>query len=236
MRDDVDRLGQTHDRIPDELPRAVPGDLASAIDVDHGRAVGRPFMRLGALARGVDGLVLEQHAACRGARPRRRRRGRCRCSAHPSRYGTILGCEAGRQDVEHRRCPLARWHLWIASNNTPCDGPYAGGMTADSRTGRPRASSRETLAEAACELFLEQGYEATSIADDRHARGSEPLELLQLLRLEGRHSVGGVRRADRCRSSRPCHERGRGCRGRRPRRDGGDRAPTSPRTASRWRS
>lgn len=31
--------------------------------------------------------------------------------------------------------------------------------------GRPKASSRETLAEAACELFLEQGFEATSIAD-----------------------------------------------------------------------
>lgn len=38
-------------------------------------------------------------------------------------------------------------------------------MTVDTRAGRPRASSRETLAEAACELFLEQGYEATSIAD-----------------------------------------------------------------------
>jgi len=38
-------------------------------------------------------------------------------------------------------------------------------MTSDSRSGRPRASSRETLAEAACELFLEQGYEATSIAE-----------------------------------------------------------------------
>lgn len=38
-------------------------------------------------------------------------------------------------------------------------------MTADTRAGRPRASSRETLAEAACELFLEQGYEATSVAD-----------------------------------------------------------------------
>jgi len=33
------------------------------------------------------------------------------------------------------------------------------------RAGRPRASSRETLAEAACELFLEQGYDATSIID-----------------------------------------------------------------------
>ncbi|MGN8025648.1 TetR/AcrR family transcriptional regulator [Microbacterium sp. 22242] len=31
--------------------------------------------------------------------------------------------------------------------------------------GRPRVSSRETIAEAACELFLEQGYERTSIAD-----------------------------------------------------------------------
>lgn len=34
-----------------------------------------------------------------------------------------------------------------------------------SGSGRPRASSRETLAEAACELFLEQGYAATSVAD-----------------------------------------------------------------------
>lgn len=32
-------------------------------------------------------------------------------------------------------------------------------------SGRPKASSRETLAEAACELFLERGFEATSIVD-----------------------------------------------------------------------
>lgn len=38
-------------------------------------------------------------------------------------------------------------------------------MISESRAGRPRASSRETLAEAACELFLEQGYEATTVAD-----------------------------------------------------------------------
>lgn len=31
--------------------------------------------------------------------------------------------------------------------------------------GRPKSSSRETLAEAACELFLEQGYAATSVSD-----------------------------------------------------------------------
>lgn len=35
----------------------------------------------------------------------------------------------------------------------------------DHRAGRPRASSRETLAEAACELFLERGFPATTIAD-----------------------------------------------------------------------
>ncbi|WP_315105170.1 TetR/AcrR family transcriptional regulator [Microbacterium sp.] len=38
-------------------------------------------------------------------------------------------------------------------------------MNRTGRAGRPKASSRETLAEAACELFLERGYEATSIAD-----------------------------------------------------------------------
>lgn len=38
-------------------------------------------------------------------------------------------------------------------------------MTIEPRAGRPRASSREALAEAACELFLEQGYAATSVAD-----------------------------------------------------------------------
>jgi len=36
---------------------------------------------------------------------------------------------------------------------------------ADAQIGRPRASSRAVLAEAACELFLERGYDATSVAD-----------------------------------------------------------------------
>lgn len=60
---------------------------------------------------------------------------------------------------------------WIASNNTgdgvgvaPGAG-YRGRMPTDARAGRPRATSRETIAEAACELFLERGYEETSIAD-----------------------------------------------------------------------
>lgn len=38
-------------------------------------------------------------------------------------------------------------------------------MNSTGRAGRPKASSRETLAEAACELFLERGYLATSVAD-----------------------------------------------------------------------
>lgn len=32
-------------------------------------------------------------------------------------------------------------------------------------TGRPRATSRDTIAEAACELFLEQGFDATTVVD-----------------------------------------------------------------------
>lgn len=40
-----------------------------------------------------------------------------------------------------------------------------GFMEERQRAGRPKASSREVLAEAACELFLERGYEATSVAD-----------------------------------------------------------------------
>lgn len=38
-------------------------------------------------------------------------------------------------------------------------------MRSENRAGRPRASSRETLSDAACELFLEQGYEATTVAE-----------------------------------------------------------------------
>src|SRR5690606_29598737 len=38
-------------------------------------------------------------------------------------------------------------------------------MSTEPRAGRPKASSRETNAEAACELFLEQGYEQTSVTD-----------------------------------------------------------------------
>jgi AcrR family transcriptional regulator len=38
-------------------------------------------------------------------------------------------------------------------------------MSARRQVGRPRSASREILEEAACELFLEKGYAATSVAD-----------------------------------------------------------------------
>ncbi|MBW9092912.1 TetR family transcriptional regulator [Microbacterium jejuense] len=44
-------------------------------------------------------------------------------------------------------------------------------MSTEPRAGRPKASSRETIAEAACELFLEQGYEQTSIVDIANRAG-----------------------------------------------------------------
>ena len=65
VRDDVDRVGQPHDRIADELAGPVPGDLAPAVDVDDGSAVERPLEGLGATTRGVDGLVLEQQHGVR---------------------------------------------------------------------------------------------------------------------------------------------------------------------------
>jgi len=44
-------------------------------------------------------------------------------------------------------------------------------MSTEPRAGRPKASSRENIAEAACELFLEQGYEQTSIVDIANRAG-----------------------------------------------------------------
>lgn len=45
-------------------------------------------------------------------------------------------------------------------------GLYAEGVaTTGGRPGRPKAISREMLAEAACELFLEKGHDATSVTE-----------------------------------------------------------------------
>ena len=62
--DHVDRLGELHDRVANELPGAVPGDLAAAVHVDHrdARVGQRPVHGAGPLARGVHRLVLKQQA------------------------------------------------------------------------------------------------------------------------------------------------------------------------------
>ena len=66
--DDVDRVGQPHDRVADQLPRAVPGDHPTAVHVDDRGAVGRPVPRLGPPAGRVDARVLQQqHGVAGGA-------------------------------------------------------------------------------------------------------------------------------------------------------------------------
>ena len=60
MRDDVDGVGQSHDRVADERPRAVPGDLAAAIDIHDPSAIKGALKWFGATAGGVDRLVLEE--------------------------------------------------------------------------------------------------------------------------------------------------------------------------------
>jgi hypothetical protein len=61
----------------------VPGDLAAAVDVDDGRAVGRPLVAGRARARGEDGFVLEQQQRV-GARPATTSAWISRWSAQPS--------------------------------------------------------------------------------------------------------------------------------------------------------
>ncbi|MGH3363746.1 MAG: hypothetical protein ACRDOW_03385, partial [Nocardioidaceae bacterium] len=59
--DDLDVVGEPDDGVADELPRAVEGDLAAAVDVHDRCAAGdRPFVRLGALAGGEHRRVLEE--------------------------------------------------------------------------------------------------------------------------------------------------------------------------------
>ncbi|CAB4969866.1 unannotated protein [freshwater metagenome] len=65
MGDDVDRVGQPHNRVADELTRTVPGDLAAPVDVDDGGSVEGPLMRLGAPAGRVDRRVLEEEDGVR---------------------------------------------------------------------------------------------------------------------------------------------------------------------------
>ena len=60
VRDDIDGLDEAHDRVADDLAGAVPGDLAAAVDVDDGGAVGGSFVAGGAGAGGEHRFVLEQ--------------------------------------------------------------------------------------------------------------------------------------------------------------------------------
>ena len=105
-------------------------------------------------------------------------------------------------------------------------------MTVDPRAGRPRASSRETLAEAACELFLERGYEATSIADIATRAGVSRSSFFNYFSSKGDILWAAFdERVDAAIAELASRER-------RPIRDIliCDRATTSPPTASRWRS
>ena len=65
MRDDVEWHGQAHDGVSDELPGAVPGDLAAAVHVDDRSPVYGSIECLGTSAGGVNSLVLEEDEGVR---------------------------------------------------------------------------------------------------------------------------------------------------------------------------
>ena len=113
--DDVDRLAERDDRVPDELAGAVPGDLAAAVDVDHRRAriAGRPVQRAGPLARGVDRLVLQQQAGVGDvAAPRAARAapaaGPRRPGTEPPRRRTRPGRRSAHRPRRQPKPPRAR--------------------------------------------------------------------------------------------------------------------------------
>jgi hypothetical protein len=74
VRDDVDRFAQAHDGIADELAGTVPGDLAAAVDVDDGGAVGRPLVPRRARAAVKTGSC-SSSSSVSGRVPRPHRRG-----------------------------------------------------------------------------------------------------------------------------------------------------------------
>lgn len=154
----IHRFGKAKDRIAHQLPGSVPGQFAATIDVDNRGGAYGSFTSCGASTGGEDGLVFEKDE---GVAP---------CPRDDVGMNVALQCppvlkrhkmrrKAGGENVEHRR-PLS-----IVRRSPTIE--YAGSdLYADRMTsGRPRATTRETIAEAACELFLEQGYEATAVAD-----------------------------------------------------------------------
>ena len=152
------RIEKPHDRITDELPGTVPRDLPAAIDVDHRCPVGGTLVRLRPLASRIDRVVFEQDERV-GA-------GTCDDLAVDAALhlpGVEIGNCRGRQARHHHIEHASLRSFWTASNNTLNPGNadvYPSSMSG----GRPHAVSRDSIAEAACELFLEQGYERTTVA------------------------------------------------------------------------
>ena len=86
--DHVDRVGQPHDRIADELARAVPGDLAAAVDVDDRGAVGRAAPRARCACRRCRPAGARAAARCPASRPRDGPAWSSRWRAQACSYGT----------------------------------------------------------------------------------------------------------------------------------------------------
>ena len=92
VRDDVDRAGQPHDRVADELPRAVPGDLAAAVDVDA------PGCRRSAARAARSGC-----RRCRRAGAPAAARCPARCRRRPRRAGRAAAARPARSRPGRRR-------------------------------------------------------------------------------------------------------------------------------------
>ena len=100
--DDVHRLGQAHDRVPDELARSVPRDLSASVDVDDGCAVGRALVPRGPRAGGIHRLVLEEQEV--SGRVSRDDLGMDPALERPAfEVRDVVRRQADRLDVEHVR-------------------------------------------------------------------------------------------------------------------------------------
>ena len=152
MCDDVDRLGQAHDRVADELARAVPRDLSAAIHVDDGRAVGRALVPRGARYRRCTPARARGAGGCRAGRPPRPRHGFGAAAPIRRGRGRSPAREADGLDVEHRaprssrlsvlrptlRHRQRRLRTWGDAQTRGSAGPR---LPRGRRSPRPRASS-----------------------------------------------------------------------------------------------
>ena len=140
--DDVDRVRQPDQRVADQLAGAVPRDPPAPVDVDDGGAVGGPVVRVGPLAGGVDGLVLEQQQPAGRRRRRPGRAPRAAAASRPGRGRARAGAGRRRDPVvgPSRRVggpscgPVRRRSPWSWPRPRPPPAPPA-------RPGRPRGRS-----------------------------------------------------------------------------------------------